>query len=525
MGDPVSPPPTDSSLSNQPHKRAGTTLVDLAFYRELSHFPFTLRMADLPTVAGAARVRQSARRPQWRVLVRVGFLEAHYQCLWHAASFGDCFALAAGPFAYGLGVRFAVGGGLRRGAAAALFAATGSPGVADELGERVAEAGGVLDGQVDRELGPVDGKADGLVGLPAVQIVDQLDKRPLRHKFLRCAGISNVAEDIWPGPARGRQTHPVDLANFPRLTLGTWPTPLDDCPRLSAELGATVLVKRDDVNGLGAGGNKLRKLEFSLARALADGVDTVITFGGVQTNHGRLTAAACARLGLRCELVLTRIVPRSGFAYDRSGNVALDELFGARIHVCDTDQQAAKLAADLATDASVTLPVGGSSGLGVLGYVAAARELREQLGERKVDRVVCAVGTGGTVAGLAVGADLPITAATVSRDATTARAEIERLVAAAADELGAKPPPVDHVDVDDRALGPGYGVPTEAAWSAIRLFARTEGILLDPVYTGKAAAALVDDVRPGETVVFLHTGGLPGLYGYAPDLVVEAGLA
>jgi D-cysteine desulfhydrase len=315
----------------------------------------------------------------------------------------------------------------------------------------------------------------------------------------------------------------VDLSTFPRVPLGAWPTPLDTCPRLSAALGATVLVKRDDVGGLGLGGNKVRKLEFTLAAALAAGAETIITFGGVQTNHGRLTAAACARLGLRCELVLTRAVPRSGFAYDRSGNVALDELFGARLHLCDTDEEAGATAAGLATGASVTLPVGGSSGLGVLGYVAAARELREQLGDRRVDRIVCAAGTGGTVAGLALGAETPVTAVTVSRDAAAGRAEIERLAGFAAAELGADAPDLGHVTTDDRALGDGYGVPTDEVWAALRLFARTEGIVLDPVYTGKAAAALVAGVRRGETVVFLHTGGTPGLWGYAPDLVAEAG--
>ncbi|HEX6356573.1 pyridoxal-phosphate dependent enzyme [Actinophytocola sp.] len=315
----------------------------------------------------------------------------------------------------------------------------------------------------------------------------------------------------------------MDLSTFPRIPLGTWPSPLDDCPRLSATLGATVLVKRDDVNGLGLGGNKLRKLEFTLAAALAAGADTIITFGGVQTNHGRLTAAACARLGLRCELVLTRDVPLTGFAYDRSGNVALDRLFGARVHVCDTDEEAAYTAGALATASSVTLPVGGSSGLGVLGYVAAAQELREQLDGRRIDRIVCGSGSGGTVAGLAIGADIPITAVSVSRDAEGTLGKIEAAAGLAAEELGIDEPKLHHVDVDDSALGDGYGLPTDEVWSALRLFARTEGIVLDPVYTGKAAAALVTGVRPGETVVFVHTGGVPAVYGYAPDFVVEAG--
>lgn len=319
-----------------------------------------------------------------------------------------------------------------------------------------------------------------------------------------------------------RQTPPVDLSTFPRVPLGSWPTPLDACPRLSETVGATVLVKRDDLGGLGLGGNKLRKLEFTLAAALAAGADTIITFGGVQTNHGRLTAAACARLGLTCELVLTRSVPHTGFAYDRSGNVALDHLFGAHLHVCDTDDEAAFIADALVTPTSVTLPVGGSSGLGVLGYVAAAQELTEQLGDRRVDRIVCAAGSGGTAAGLALGADTPITAVSVSRDAAATREKIEQCAGLAARELGVEPPKLNHLTVDDSALGEGYGLPTDDVWEALRLFARTEGIVLDPVYTGKAAAALLSGAQAGETVVFVHTGGVPAIYGYAPDFVVEA---
>jgi D-cysteine desulfhydrase family pyridoxal phosphate-dependent enzyme len=330
-----------------------------------------------------------------------------------------------------------------------------------------------------------------------------------------------------------------DLSELPRVALGVWPTPLEECPRLSEALGGPrILIKRDDVNGLGAGGNKLRKLEFLLGAAVEDGVDTVITFGGVQTNHGRQTAAACARLGLRCELVLTRSVPRDGDAYERSGNVALDLLYGARVHLCDDDEatEAAyrRLIAEAVTDgrAVATFPVGGSSEVGVLGYVNAAAELHAQLGDTRVDRIVCAVGSAGTAAGLGLGTallDWPVrlAAAAVSPSAPAKLEEIRRLAGLTADLLGAPVPPLDHVQVTDRALGPGYGVPTEETWAAIRLFARTEGITLDPVYTGKAAAALIGAVRageigPDETVVFLHTGGMPGLFGYAPELIKEA---
>jgi D-cysteine desulfhydrase family pyridoxal phosphate-dependent enzyme len=294
------------------------------------------------------------------------------------------------------------------------------------------------------------------------------------------------------------------------------------------------------VNGLGVGGNKLRKLEFLLARAVADGADTVVTFGALQTNHGRQTAAACARLGLRCELVLTKLVPRAGEAYERSGNMALDALYGARVHVCSGEVDAAATYAEVVAAAAAagytvaTFPVGGSNGIGTLGYVAAASELHAQLDQRGVaaNRILTPIGSAGTAAGIALGIgllDWPVTlhAACVSHTAAESRADIERLVAESATVLGATPPPLDHVRVTDASVGPGYGVPTEEVWHALRLFARTEGITLDPVYTGKAAATLVHAVRsgeisPDETVIFLHTGGLPGLFGYAPELVEAA---
>ncbi|MFC5286697.1 D-cysteine desulfhydrase family protein [Actinokineospora guangxiensis] len=339
----------------------------------------------------------------------------------------------------------------------------------------------------------------------------------------------------------------MDLSRFPRTALGVWPTPLEDCARLSDVLGGPrILAKRDDVNGLGVGGNKLRKLEFLLGAALADGADTVITFGGLQTNHGRQTAAACARLGLRCELVLTRrvtaaagsgglVAPREGEAYERSGNVALDVLYGAHVHFCEDDAETAAVYTRISERAAaegrsaVTLPVGGSTAVGALGYVAATAELKAQLSE--VDRIVCASGSAGTAAGLALGVallDWPVTvdAVSVSGSRSHLTGEIARLVGEAAELLGVPTPPLPHVRVTDRAVGPGYGIPTPQVWDAVRLFGRTEGITLDPVYTGKAAAALVDAVRSGEiadteTVVFLHTGGLPGLFGYAPELVEE----
>ncbi|OZM70399.1 1-aminocyclopropane-1-carboxylate deaminase [Amycolatopsis antarctica] len=324
----------------------------------------------------------------------------------------------------------------------------------------------------------------------------------------------------------------LDLARFPRATLGVWPTPLQDAPRLGEVAGAAVLLKRDDVNPLGAAGNKLRKLEFLLGAAVAEGADTVVTFGAVQTNHGRQTAAACARLGLRCELVLTAKVPRAGAAYDTSGNVLLDHLFSARVHVCrDAGETAAayeRVRAEAEADGRrlATIPVGGSDSVGSLGYVAAAVELAGQLADRGVDaaRVLVPMGSGGTAAGLAVGfAALGVAhrvdVGCVGMPADETAAEVTRLAGETARLLGVDAPPPEHIRYDDTVFGPGYGVPTERGWAALRTFGRTEGVVLEPVYTGKAAASLLDGRYGGEDVVFVHTGGMPGLFAYAPEAV------
>ncbi|HEX7307188.1 D-cysteine desulfhydrase family protein [Lentzea sp.] len=326
----------------------------------------------------------------------------------------------------------------------------------------------------------------------------------------------------------------MDLSAFPRVALGSWPTPLDDAPRLTAALGgAPVLLKRDDVNGLGAGGNKLRKLEFLLGRALEDGADTIITFGALQTNHGRQTAAACAKLGLRCELVLTARVPMSGDSYEHSGNIVLDHMFGANVHVCADADETAAVYEKVNHAKAATLPIGGSNGLGTLGYVAAAAELLGQLGERGIDNATLVVpdGSGATAAGIALGTELlgwpgEVRAVSVSHTAADALQTLEILTTDAAGLLGEPAPRLAHVTVTDDTVGPGYGVPTPEMWDVLKLFAETEGVLLDPVYTGKAAVKLREIAATSEVpVVFLHTGGLPGFYGYAPEAVARFGSA
>ncbi len=328
---------------------------------------------------------------------------------------------------------------------------------------------------------------------------------------------------------------PGPLDAFPRASLAHLPTPLEPLPRLGEALGGIeIWVKRDDCTGLATGGNKARKLEFLLGAAQAEGIDTVITIGGVQSNHARQTAAAAARLGVRCQLVLPRVVPRSGTDYDRNGNVLLDRLLGAEVHVVDDEAEALRYVERLLKDAesegrrAVVHPPGGSTAIGALGYVNAAIELAEQMlgGAPAFSRAYLGVGTGGTLAGLAVGASLAswaveLTGVCVSGDEAKHRPPTEALVAELRALLDVDGPAASF-RFEEAFLGEGYGVPVASTLEAVRLCARTEGLLLDPVYTGKAMASLVHDAREGRLadgpVLFWHTGGSPGLYAYREEI-------
>jgi len=335
---------------------------------------------------------------------------------------------------------------------------------------------------------------------------------------------------------------PAALEGFARLQLAHLPTPLERLPRLAAALGGPeIWIKRDDCTGLATGGNKARKLEYLLGAALRDGVDTVITVGGVQSNHARQTAAAAARLGLRCQLVLPRVVPRSGADYEQSGNLLLDRLLGAEVFVVADEAAAARQIETLLKQADATgrravvHPPGGSTPLGALGYVHAAFEAARQLGAsaRRVARAWVAVGTGGTLAGLVVGARMagwPVrfTGVCVAGSEARQRAEVETLLGGLTDLLGEPTPssePGAGFELEADFLGRGYGVPDDSTREAISLCATTEGLLLDPVYTGKAMAALVAHVRSGraghEPILFWHTGGTPGLFAYRDELVPD----
>jgi L-cysteate sulfo-lyase len=315
------------------------------------------------------------------------------------------------------------------------------------------------------------------------------------------------------------------------VRLGTWPTPVEAAPRLAAALGldaGDLLIKRDDLSGLAGGGNKVRKLERTMGAALADGAAAVVTSGAPQSNHARLTAAAAARLGLDAVLVLEGEPPARA-----AGNLLLDALLGARIvwaGEAGPEGLAARVeeeAAALRTAGTPTavVPFGGSSVLGARGYAEAGAELLQQVPD--LTTVVVAVGSGGTMAGLvhALGAQRVLG---VDTGAVPDPAERVREFAAGLAREDASPPPGE-LRLRRDQVGEGYGSLTPAVRDALALLARTEGVVLDPVYTGRAAAGLVaaaaeGDVRRGQRTVLLHSGGLPGLFGH-PDAATLAGPA
>lgn len=325
----------------------------------------------------------------------------------------------------------------------------------------------------------------------------------------------------------------MNLARHPRVRLAHLPTPLEPMERLTRALGGPRLwVKRDDQTGLAGGGNKTRKLEFLLGRALAEDADTVITCGGVQSNHARQTAAAAARLDLACELVLTRKVPGRPPAYEATGNVQLDHLLGARVHLHPAEGDRAALMADRAEALRrqgrrpAVFPTGGSTAVGALGYVGAALELVAQAADLGLvfDHVVVPTSSAGTHAGLLAGLTAlnhpaRVLGIDVEAEPEAGRAAVAELAAATAAEADAPDVPPGAVHVVPGYAGDGYGIPTDEMVAAVRQAARAEGLLLDPVYNGKAMAALIGLIGSGEippeaTVVFLHTGGLPGLFAY-----------
>jgi len=321
----------------------------------------------------------------------------------------------------------------------------------------------------------------------------------------------------------------MDLAQLARVPLAALPTPVEELPRLSRELGGPrLLVKRDDQTGLATGGNKTRKLEFLIADALAHSADMIITAGAAQSNHCRQTAAAAARVGLACSLVLGGEPPPTP-----TGNLLLDQLLGAQIHWAGPYRRGERLEeiADQARAAGhrpYLIPYGGSNALGAVGYVAAMLELNQQLPQLRVDRIVFASSSGGTQAGLVVGARAVGYAGQIVGiriDKGEAGDEpypvhLARLANNTAERVHVKGSfTPDEFVVNEGYLGGGYGVVGELEREAIYLAARLEGLVLDPVYTGRAMGGLIDMIRrgiisPRETVLFWHTGGMPALFAY-----------
>lgn len=325
---------------------------------------------------------------------------------------------------------------------------------------------------------------------------------------------------------------------YERRRYTTGQTPVEKLERLSSLLGGpAIFIKRDDQLGLTAGGNKTRKLEYLAADALRQGADTLITCGAVQSNHCRLTLAAAVREGLKCQLVLTE--PVDGYHPQASGNHLLFHLLGAeKIEVipADGDMQPVmeRLAQDLASQGrkAYLIPVGGSNEIGSLGYMACAEEIEQQAWETGTayDYVVTATGSAGTQAGLLAGfmarqSNTRVIGVNVSRDRATQEAKVLDLLRSTAGMVGLRGEIcAEAVVCEDRYVGPGYAIPTGEMVEAVKLVAQTEGILLDPVYTGKAMAGLIGMIREGrfakdDNVLFLHTGGSPALYT-APQLFI-----
>lgn len=326
----------------------------------------------------------------------------------------------------------------------------------------------------------------------------------------------------------------MHLARFPRVRLAHLPTPLEFMPRLTDHFGGPKLyVKRDDCTGLATGGNKTRKLEFLMAAALAEGADTILTQGAVQSNHCRQTAAAAAKLGMKCYLLFERRVIDPDDSYLNSGNVLLDRIYGATILEYDAGTDMNTALAEVADSVRsedgtpYVIPGGGSSKVGALGYANCALEMVAQANDMdvKIDHIIHATGSAGTQGGLVTGlklinAQIPVLGIGVSAGKDEQEKRVYDLAEETADYLGVRGG-VTRADIVANCdyIGDGYGIPTRGMLDAVHLAAHKEGLLFDPVYSGKALDGMFDLISKGhfgkhDTLVFIHTGGAAGLFGY-----------
>ncbi len=327
-------------------------------------------------------------------------------------------------------------------------------------------------------------------------------------------------------------------SNIPRVTLTHAPTPLEPMNNLSELLGTQLYIKRDDCTGLAMGGNKTRKLEYLVGAALEAGADTLVTVGGIQSNHARQTAAAAAKFGLACELILEDVPGTPKGDYYHNGNLLLDQLCGAVLHHigegADLYEQAKVRVNELSREGKrpYLIPLGGSNEVGSLGYMRCADEIIDQASAMGIsfDQIVVASGSGGTQAGLLAGliardVDIPVLGVCVSRSTEAQHELVDELlqrtlrsVSMNAEEAAGK------VFTDGGFVGEGYGIPTSGTIEAVRLAAQHEAILLDPVYTGKGMAGLIELCRTGvytaeQKILFIHTGGAPGLFAYTESFL------
>lgn len=328
----------------------------------------------------------------------------------------------------------------------------------------------------------------------------------------------------------------MQLSDLPRYPLGVLPTPVERLDRIGGELGIELFAKRDDYTGFAAGGNKIRKLEYLLPDAIAKGATLLVTAGGVQSNHARMTAAAAAKCGMTSLLVLRGERPNAV-----QGNLLLDTLFGAKFDFVAPEVFNSGLDAIMQRHAdeaakrgerAYLIPVGGSTPLGAMGYVNCIRETAGQYaaeGRAAPDIIVVTGGSGGTLAGILVGCAMywpttKVMGVLVTVNPIPYKERVANAVNAAAEFIGLdRRWTADELWIESDYVGPGYGILTEACVDAIKLAAEREGMLLDPVYTGKTFAGLIGSVRNGRIargskVLFVHTGGSPALYHYAPQL-------
>ncbi|NOX50600.1 MAG: D-cysteine desulfhydrase family protein [Gammaproteobacteria bacterium] len=330
------------------------------------------------------------------------------------------------------------------------------------------------------------------------------------------------------------------LTDIPRTTLGHWPTPLEPLPNLSRELGGpTIWLKRDDCSGLATGGNKTRKLEYLIGAAVADRADTIITFGAVQSNHARQTAAAAAKVGLDCHLILIRLVAHSSPNYESGGNILLDSLFGAQLHFLDAHEDVKAYTKNLLARLTASgkkvysIPTGGSNHIGALGYVQCAEEIIEQCEAQKIcaNTIIHASSSAGTQAGLLFGlsclnSQIRVIGINVYHsDPSSLHKAVAALGSTLMERYGdlAEVKSPGQVEINHAYFGEGYGQPTQETIQAIHTVAESEGILFDPVYSGKALAATIDQINIGnfadeQDIILIHTGGAAVLNVYHQNL-------